>query len=165
MRMKKKFLRRDWNKIIRFGRRKKLKWRRQMGRHSKIRQAWKGYSKMPQVGYKAPRKTRCFVEGKKSVMINNISDLSNIKANEIGIVSSTIGKKMKIDLAKKALELKVHLANLDSQKFLSEIQREQEEKKKAGKKEAKKEVKEKEEKKETKEEKSEKKVESEEKKA
>lgn len=142
-RMKNRFLRRDWNKIIRLGRRKKLKWRKQKGRHSKIRQGWKGYSKMPTVGYKSPRKTRGFVENKKTFMINNIQDLSRIKINEIGIISSTIGKRKKIELAKKALEMKIHLANFDANKYLEQIKIEKErlEKKKDGKKETKEEKK------------------------
>jgi len=128
-RMKKKFLRRDWNKMLRLGgRRKKLKWRRSKGRHAKIRQKWKGYPQMPSVGYKSPRATRGFVKGKKTVMINNISDLSKIKSNEIGIVARLIGKKARIELAKKALELKVHLVNLDASKYLEEIKKEQENK-------------------------------------
>ena len=130
MRMKKKFLRRDWNKMLRLGgRRKKLKWRRSKGRHAKIRQKWKGYSKMPSPGYKTPRATRGFVENKKPVMINNISDLMKIKQNEIGIISKTIGRKKRIDIAKKAIELKSHLENLDAHKYLEEIKKEQETKK------------------------------------
>jgi large subunit ribosomal protein L32e len=131
-RMKKKFLRRDWNKMLRLGgRRKKLKWRRSKGRHAKIRQKWKGYSPMPSPGYKSPRATKGFVQGKKSVMINNLSDLSKVKSNEIGIVARLIGKKNRIVLAKKALELKVHLANMDASKYLEEIKKEHEAKIKA----------------------------------
>jgi len=129
-RMKRKFLRRDWNKMLRLGgRRKKLKWRRSKGRHAKIRQKWKGYSQMPSVGYKSPRSTRGFVENKKSVMINNIHDLMRLKSNEIGIVSKTIGQKKKIDIAKKALETKADLLNFDASKYLDEIRKKQEIKK------------------------------------
>jgi large subunit ribosomal protein L32e len=122
--MKRKFLRRDWNKMLRLGgRRKKLKWRRSKGRHAKIRQKWKGYSKMPSPGYKTPRAIRGLVENKHPVMINNISDLMKIRGNEIGIVSKTLGQKKKIEVAKKALELKIHLENLDASKYLEEIKK------------------------------------------
>ena len=122
--MRRKFLRRDWNKMLRLGgRRKKLKWRRSKGRHAKIRQKWKGYSQMPSPGYKTPRAIRGLVENKQPVMINNISDLMKIKGNEIGIVSKTLGQKKKIELAKKALELKIHLENLDASKYLDEIKK------------------------------------------
>ena len=135
MRMKRKFLRRDWNKILRLGgRRKKLKWRRSKGRHAKIRQKWKGYSQMPSVGYKGPRNTRNFIEGKKSVLIHNMAELIKLNSNEIGIISKTIGKKSKIELAKKALELKSNLLNLDASEYLEHIKKEQEEKKKTGEK-------------------------------
>jgi len=130
MRMKKKFLRRDWNKMLRLGgRRKKLKWRVSRSGHSKIRQKWKGYSQAPAVGYKGPRSTRGFVENKKTVMINNISNLMQLKGNEIGIVSKTMGQKKKIDLAKKALEIKANLLNFDASKYLDEIKKMQEAKK------------------------------------
>jgi large subunit ribosomal protein L32e len=130
MRMRKQFLRRDWNKMLRLGgRRKKLKWRRSKGRHAKIRQKWKGYSKMPSPGYKTPRATRGFIENKKPVMVHNISDLMKIKQNEIGIISKTIGRKKKIDIAKKAIELKSHLENLDAHKYLEEVKKELEIKK------------------------------------
>jgi large subunit ribosomal protein L32e len=129
--MRRKFLRRDWNKMLRLGgRRKKLKWRRSKGRHAKIRQKWKGYSQMPSPGYKTPRSIRGLVENKHPVMINNLSDLMKIKSNEIGIVSKTLGQKKKIELAKKALELKIHLENLDASKYLDEIKKAQEAKKK-----------------------------------
>jgi len=125
--MKRKFLRRDWNKMLRLGgRRKKLKWRRSKGRHAKIRQKWKGYSKMPSPGYKTPKATRGFVENKKPVMISNIQDLMKLTSNEIGIVSKTLGKKKKIELAKKAIELKSNLKNLNASKYLDEIRKAQE---------------------------------------
>jgi large subunit ribosomal protein L32e len=128
--MKRKFLRRDWNKMIRLGgRRKKLKWRRSKGMHAKIRQKWKGYSQMPSPGYKTPRKTRGLIENKIPVIINNVQDLLRIKTNEIGILSKTVGKKKKIEIAKKALEMKANFANFDANKFLEEIKKEQEQKK------------------------------------
>ena len=143
-RMKRKFLRRDWNKMLRLGgRRKKLKWRRSKGRHAKIRQKWKGYSQMPSPGYKTPKAIRGLVENKHPVMINNLSDLMKVKSNEIGIVSKTLGQKKKIELAKKALELKIHLENLDASKYLEEqdkrVQAQSKEKKAEPKKEEKKE--------------------------
>ena len=104
VRMKRKFLRRDWNKIIRLGgRRKKLTWRRATGAHNKIRQKWKGYSQQPSVGYKAPREIRGLIENKVPVIISNVQDLMKLKGNEIGIVSKTVGKKKKIEIAKKAM--------------------------------------------------------------
>jgi len=127
MRMKRKFLRRDWNKMIRLGgRRKKLKWRRSKGRHAKIRQMWKGYSQMPSPGYKTPRKTRGMIENKVPVLINNVHDLLKIKSNEIGIMSKSVGQKKKIDIAKKAVEMKANFANFDANKFLEEIKKAQE---------------------------------------
>ncbi|MEM2956089.1 MAG: eL32 family ribosomal protein [Candidatus Pacearchaeota archaeon] len=128
--MKKKFLRRDWNKILRLGgRRKKLKWRRSKGRHAKIRQKWKGYPKMPSVGYKSPKISRGLIKNKKPIMIKNVSDLEKIKDNEIGIISATVGKKKRLEIAKKALELKIKFVNLDAQKYIEKIKREQESKK------------------------------------
>jgi len=128
---KPRFLRRDWNKKSRLGkgRRNKMVWRKAKGRHSKIRQKWKGYSQQPSVGYKSPKKTRGFVQGKKALMIYNIPDLEKIKANEIGIISSKIGNKKRMELAKKSKELGVSFANFNAEKFLEEIRKKSEESK------------------------------------
>jgi len=137
---KPRFLRRDWDKKSRLGmgRRKKLVWRRAKGRHSKIRQKWKGYSKSPSVGYKSTKAVRGFVKGKKAIMIYSISDLEKVKGNEVGIVSSKLGNKKKIDLAKKAVQLKTIFANFNAEKFLEEINKKKGEAKKEEKTEAKK---------------------------
>jgi len=108
------------------GRRKKLKWRRSKGMHAKIRQKWKGYSQMPSPGYKTPRKTRGLIENKIPVIINNVQDLLKIKTNEIGIIAKSVGNKKKIEIAKKALEMKANFANFDANKFLEEIKKAQE---------------------------------------
>ena len=126
VRMRRKFLRRDWNKKSRLGgRRKKLVWRRAKGRHSKVRQQLKGYSQMPQPGYGSPKKTFGFIQGKKPVMISTLNDVEKVKANEIGIVSSTLGRKSRIEIAKRAISLKTYLFNLNPQKFLEEIKKKQ----------------------------------------
>ena len=157
MRMKRKFLRRDWNKMIRLGgRRKKLKWRRSKGMHAKIRQKWKGYSQMPSPGYKTPRKTRGLIENKTPVLINNVHDLLKMKTNEIGIMSKSVGNKKKIEIAKKALEMKANFANFDANKFLEEIKKAQEQRAQVQKKTEKKAEKKEEEKSEPKKEETEK---------
>jgi hypothetical protein len=103
---------------------------------------------MPSPGYKTPRKTRGLIENKIPVIINNVQDLLKIKTNEIGIIAKSVGNKKKIEIAKKALEMKANFANFDANKFLEEIKKAQEQKKHEKEGGKKKEVKEKVEKKE-----------------
>ena len=120
MRMKRDFLRRDWNKKSRLGcgRRKLMKWKRAKGRDNKIRAKLKGYPKSPSVGFKKPKAERGLINGKNAIMINNLKDLEKIKTNDVGIISSSIGNKKKIDLAKKIIALNLSILNLDAKKFL-----------------------------------------------
>jgi len=122
---RRKFLRRDWYKISKLGRRRKKKqvWRRAKGRDSKIRLKEKGYSSMPSISYKKAKEKRGLMAGLRHVLINNISDLANLKSNEIGIIGK-IGKKKKIEIAKKAIEKSIKLSNLEPKSFLAKIEQE-----------------------------------------
>jgi large subunit ribosomal protein L32e len=140
-RKKPTFLRRDWNKKIRFGRRKKLKWRGVKGRHNKIREKKKNRPRMPSIGYGNPREIRGMVRGMKPVYISNENDLAKVGKNEIAILSSTLGRKSRISIAEKAKGIK--FLNFNPEKLLNEIKMEKEnqvkeEKKETVKKEAKK---------------------------
>ena len=150
-RKKPRFLRRCWNMLPKLGgRRKKLKWRAANGRHNKIREKRKNRPRMPGVGYRNPKQIRGLINGMNPVYITNLNDLSKIKKDDIAIVSGTLGKKKKIELAKQAKDIK--FLNFNPEKFLQEIKIEQEKKKqeqpKTEKKEERKDKKEQEKKKE-----------------
>ena len=120
--MAKKFLRRWWNKKSRLGkgRKNKQKWRRPKGRHNKMRENRKGYAKVVNIGYGNKAKER--IDIKKIAHIKNIKELLKLKKGEKAIIGK-IGKKNKIDIARKAAELNIKIVNLNAQKFLKRIEK------------------------------------------
>jgi len=109
-----KFLRRTWNRYSKLGKRKKKKqvWRRPKGRDNKMREKRKGYPRVVSIGYKKKKSER-----KNIIMIRNLGDLEKAKKNEI-VILGDIGKKKKIEMAKKAKKMKIHIQNLNIEKFL-----------------------------------------------
>ncbi|MEM2089953.1 MAG: eL32 family ribosomal protein [Candidatus Pacearchaeota archaeon] len=103
---KPKFVRKDSYRISRLGKRrkKKLKWRRPKGRHSKIREKRKGYLKQPSIGYGSPKRSH-------AKLIHNLSELESCKENE-EIIIAHVGKKKRREIIKKALEKKIKILNL-----------------------------------------------------
>ncbi|MEM2772587.1 MAG: eL32 family ribosomal protein [Candidatus Pacearchaeota archaeon] len=118
------YLRTDWYKKSRLGRRrkKKQKWRRPKGRHNKIRERRKGKPKRPEVGYGSPKEVKHSIKGLFPVHIYKIDDLYKInKDREIAIISGNLGLKKKIEILKKAKELDIK-TNIDIDKFLKEAE-------------------------------------------
>lgn len=110
-----KFLRRSWDRYSKLGKKRKKKqvWRRPTGRDNKMREKRRGYPARVSIGYKkAERK-------EKQVVIKNIGDLKKIGRNTVVIIGH-IGKKKKMDIIKKAREMKIKIVNLDIDKFLGE---------------------------------------------
>ena len=116
-----KFLRRQWYKLPSLGknRKKKQKWRNPTGRHNKIRNKRRGYSARVEIGYKLEKNTRGKIKEKTPKRIFNVKELENIGKNEIAILGK-IGKKNKMEIAKKAKEMKIEIHNLNLKKFLRE---------------------------------------------
>ncbi len=114
-----KFLRRTSNRYSKLGRRRKKKqiWRRPTGRDNKMREKRKGYPAVVNLGYGKEKKQRGKLEEKNPILVNNIMDLKKIGKDDIAIVSS-VGKKKKIEIAKKAKEMKINLYNLNAGTFL-----------------------------------------------
>ena len=113
-----KFKRRSWNRFSRLGRgrKKKLTWRRPTGRHNKMRDKRRGYASSVNIGYKKPKKV---VSEKMTIVINTFDDLKKIKKGQKAILGK-IGKKKRIELAKKAEEMRIQFLNFNAKKFLSE---------------------------------------------
>lgn len=122
---RKKFLRGDWMNYSKLGRKrkKKLKYRKAKGRHNKIREKMKGHPRKVSVGYKKSRKG----EKKEIKIISNAKELSEIKKGE-EIILAKIGKKKKIEIARKAEEQGIKILNLNVKKFLRKIEKEKIEK-------------------------------------
>ena len=131
---KPRFLRRDWNKKSKLGRKRKNKqlWRKPKGRHNKIRQKFKGKSKQPSIGYGSDKINRGNINGLKPFIINNIHELleSRNHKDAFVIIAKNVGNLKKIDIVKKALEMNIYISNLNSEKFLEDINKQKEEKKK-----------------------------------
>jgi len=110
-----KFLRRTWSRYAKLGkgRKKKQVWRRPTGRHNKMREKRKGSAAVVSIGYRSNRKLR----ERKIIKINNVKDLEKMKKNEVAIISG-IGKRKKIEIAKKAKEMKIEIYNMNPEKFL-----------------------------------------------
>jgi len=126
----KKFIRRNWTKASRLGKRRKKKqvWRAPKGRHSKTRMKRKGYPIKVMVGFKQSQKEKA-----KPTMISNVRELEKVKKGEIVIIRK-MGKKKKIQVAKIAKEKGVFINNLNINKILKKVQKKEEANKKQEKK-------------------------------
>jgi large subunit ribosomal protein L32e len=88
-------------------------WRHPRGRHSKVRRREKGKVAMPFIGWGAKRSERgLHPSGFMETMVSSVSDLGKIdaKANAARI-SSTVGKRKRAEILKKASELKIKVLN------------------------------------------------------
>ena len=129
-----KFLRRTWNRYNKLGkgRKKKQVWRSPKGRDNKMRKKRKGYPIVVSVGYKQKKSERKLVR-----VVRNTEDLEKIKKNEMVIIGN-IGKRKKIEIAKKATKMKIPIQNINIKKFLKKFEKQKEiEQKKTEKKEEK----------------------------
>ena len=125
-----KFLRRDVRRFFKFGkgRGKKAKWRKPTGRDNKMREKRKGYPVVVSIGYGTDKNKKGKIKERIPVKINNIQELENLNKNQIGIVGK-IGKKKKIELVRKAKELKIELQNINIDSFLKKLEKNQEDEK------------------------------------
>jgi ribosomal protein L32E len=98
------------------------KYRRATGRHNKTRQKWKSRGFMVQIGYKNNVKTRGLINQKTPVLVNNLNEIANVKKDNIMIIGK-IGQKLKIAIAKEALNRKIEVSNLNIKKFLKNVSR------------------------------------------
>ncbi|MEK6897764.1 MAG: eL32 family ribosomal protein [Nanoarchaeota archaeon] len=107
-----KFLRRDWTRHSKLGkkRKKKQKWRKPTGRDNKMREKRRGYPKTVSIGYKGAKKT-------VPRIVHNAKELEKIGRNGKIIVGKT-GKRKKIEIIKKAMEMKIQIQNINARKFL-----------------------------------------------
>jgi len=113
------FLRRVSERYAKLGKgvKKNKKWRRPTGRDNKMRDKRRGYPAVVSVGYKTDVISRGKIKEKQPVKVMNLKDLEKIKTNQIAIIGK-IGKKKKIELAKKAKEMKIEIYNLNPKSYL-----------------------------------------------
>ena len=132
----------------------KIKWRRPKGMHSKVRLHQRGNLKLVTKGYKSPQEVRGMLRtGLFPVLVHNVKELVEINTKtQSAVIGSTVGLKLKLEIVKKAIELKINLENVKHpseflkektdalknkklQKESKEKQQKEEEKKKESKKE------------------------------
>ena len=109
-RKKPKFLKQGVNYLKRV----RVRWRKPRGTDSKLRIREKSKGKMSNVGYRAPKSTRgLHPSGLREIYVQNIKDLEKIDPKICaGRLSSTIGKKKKLEIIKKSEERKIKLLNM-----------------------------------------------------
>lgn len=114
-----KFLRHTSHKYSKLGRRRKKKqiWRRPTGRDNKMREQRRGKSAIVSIGYCKDKKIRGTIDGKTPVIVRNVSQIEKIQKSQIAILGN-VGKKKKIEMAKKAKELKIDIYKFNPEKFL-----------------------------------------------
>ena len=114
---KKKFLRRDTSRHSQFGKRRKklLSWRKPKGRDNKMREKRQGYPRVVKIGFKKNRK-----ENIKTTY--NLKDIEGIQRNQ-KIILGKVGKKKKIEMIKKAQELRLTLENANIKSFLKKAEK------------------------------------------
>ncbi len=108
-----------------------IKWRRPKGLHSKMRRNLKGHRKTIKQGYRSPPEVRgLHRSGMEKKLVFNAEMLSGIDTQKAGIIIAKIGAKKKLEVLKKAVELKITVFNVkDVQKEIDQIEREFQERK------------------------------------
>lgn len=115
--MSKLFIRQDSHRFHKIGRkRKKLrKWRRPVGRDSKMRLKRKSYPASPTVGHRSPHFARGKLNGKTPALVHNLAELKSLNKNSVAILAK-VGAKKKLEIIKYADENKIKLLNVKENK-------------------------------------------------
>jgi len=91
----------------------KDKWRRPKGRHSKMRKQERGRGRIPKPGYGSPAALRGLDrQGFLPVRIFNPAELEKLNPEkEKAVIASTVGRKKRLEILKKAEEKGIAVAN------------------------------------------------------
>ncbi len=108
-RKKPKFLRQGSKNVKRISK----KWRRPMGSQSKLRKHKIARGSMPNAGYGSPKAIRgLHPSGYEDVLVYNAKDLEKIDSKKQACrIASTVGKRKRLDIMKRASELKIKILN------------------------------------------------------
>jgi len=102
-----------------------------------MREKKRGLPAVVSVGYKKSKKDRGLIKGMEPVIVRNVNDLEKVNENQ-AVFLGNIGKRKKIEVAKKAREKKIQIQNLNVKKFLKKVEKKdkpkEREKDKGGKK-------------------------------
>ncbi|MEM7816236.1 MAG: 50S ribosomal protein L32e [Candidatus Aenigmatarchaeota archaeon] len=91
----------------------KDKWRRPRGKHSKMRKQERGRGKLPKPGYGSPAAVRDLDrEGLRLVRVFNPDELRSINPQaEKAVIASTVGRKKRMEILKRAEEMGIAVSN------------------------------------------------------
>ena len=100
------------------------KWRKPKGIHSKIRHHFKGRRKMPSPGYKSPAAIKgLHATGLKMITIFSPGDIIKInKDNEGIIIAKSVGTRKRLEILKKAMEMKITILNINAEDAIKKIE-------------------------------------------
>jgi large subunit ribosomal protein L32e len=103
-------------------------WRKPKGKDNKMRKQKSGMPALVKVGYRGPRAARgLHPSGYRDNVIHNISELSNLDPKyDAARIGHTVGKKKRIDIVSKAVELGIKVLNPG--KLIPKMQEEKERK-------------------------------------
>ncbi len=88
-------------------------WRRPKGIQSKMRLGKKGYRKCVESGYGSPAEVRGLSrEGLVAVKVSNFDGLTLVKDGQAALISSSVGQKKRMEIAKKCLDLGIKVLNI-----------------------------------------------------
>ena len=104
------FLRQEWHRRKRLQR---VKWRKPVGDHSKMRQHYGYRPNVVSIGYGSPKAARYLhPSGFREVMVHNVKDLEKIRPEqEAARVAHPVGMKKRLEIEAKADELGIRILN------------------------------------------------------
>jgi len=113
MKMPRQFVRVDTCRYSRLGkgRRKLQKWRRPRGKHNKVRLKRFSYPVSPVVGFKTPKSEAGKLMGLAPMLVHNVAELQSLDNKKQIAIIARVGARKKIEIMKKADELKIKIAN------------------------------------------------------
>lgn len=90
-----------------------MKWRSPKGIHSKLRMHKREAGNLPRAGYGSPRDVRgLHPSGFEAILVNNSNELAKLNpATQVCRIAATVGKKKRLEIMKKAEEMKVKVLN------------------------------------------------------
>jgi large subunit ribosomal protein L32e len=89
---------------------------------------------MPTIGYRNPKEIRYLIQGLRPVNVSNERELGKVGKDEIVILSSTVGMKKRIEIAKKYSGKGIKFMNFNPEKLLIEIKKNEPKENKEGEK-------------------------------
>ncbi len=105
------FKRQEWFRSVSLG----TKWRSPRGIDSKLKRGEKARGSVPNIGYRSPASVRGLnPQGFREVRVLNINDLKKVNPKQdIAVIGSTVGRKKRELIIKKAEESGVKISNFN----------------------------------------------------